>query len=314
VETFLNAGSMMVVLFITVALGYIARKTDLVDDAFDSTLSKVVVYITCPALILDSVLGNENLPPNEIIWQVFGVSLLLYLAVAAIALGITRLYPIPEGQRSSHAFTITFSNVAFVGFAVCAAILGSDSLLYLSIYNLLGTILIWTLGAWMISRSGTVKLSRREQLAYVKRNLATPTTAASIAALVLALLHVTDSGIIGYTCDLIGAMTPPATMLIIGSTLARYRLRDMVNNVWAYVTTAIRLLGIPIFVYFFGGLFISDPYVLAALTLITAMPAAQVGLMMGVIYGGDLLSLSQGMFLTTIFSIVTIPIVTIFII
>jgi len=202
VETFLNAGSMMVVLFITVALGYIARKTDLVDDAFDSTLSKVVVYITCPALILDSVLGNENLPPNEIIWQVFGVSLLLYLAVAAIALGITRLYPIPEGQRSSHAFTITFSNVAFVGFAVCAAILGSDSLLYLSIYNLLGTILIWTLGAWMISRSGTVKLSRREQLAYVKRNLATPTTAASIAALVLALLHVTDSGIIGYTCHI----------------------------------------------------------------------------------------------------------------
>jgi len=44
------------------------------------------------------------------------------------------------------------------------------------------------------------------------------------------------------------------------------------------------------------------------------MPAAQVGLMMGVIYGGDLLSLSQGMFLTTIFSIVTIPIVTMFII
>ena len=84
-EAFLNASSMMAVLFITVTLGYIARKTDSVDDAFDSTLSKVVVFITCPALILDSVLGNENLPPNEIIWQVFGVSLLLYLAMAAIA-------------------------------------------------------------------------------------------------------------------------------------------------------------------------------------------------------------------------------------
>ena len=313
-EAFLNAGSMMIVLFITVALGYVARKTDLVDDAFDSALSRVVIYITCPALILDSVLGNTNLPPNEIVWQVLGMSLLLYLATAAIALGIARLYPIPEGQRSSHAFTITFSNVAFIGFAVSAAILGSDSLLYLSIYNLIGTVLIWTLGAWMISRSGTVELSGREQLAYVKRNLFTPTTAASILALVLALLHVTDSGTIGYACNLIGAMTPPATMLIIGSTLARYRLRDMLNNVWAYVTTAIRLLGIPAFVYFFGGLFISDAYVLASLTLIAAMPAAQVGLMMGVIYGGDLLSLSQGMFLSTIFSIITIPIVTMFIV
>ena len=53
---------------------------------------------------------------------------------------------------------------------------------------------------------------------------------------------------------------------------------------------------------------------LAALTLITAMPAAQVGLMMGVIYGGDLLSLSQGMFLTTVFSIISIPIVTMFVV
>lgn len=313
-EAFLNAWSMMVVLFITVALGYIARKLDLMNDVFDSTLSKVVIYITCPALVLDSVLGNTALPPNEIILQVLGISLVVFIPITAVALGIPHFYPIPEGQRSSHSFTITFSNVAFIGFAVCSSILGSNSLLYLSVYNLVCTILIWTLGAWMISRSGAVKLSRCEQMAYVKKNLATPTTAACFVALVLALLHVTDSGVIGYTCDLIGAMTPPATMLIIGSTLAKYRMRDMVNNVWAYVTTFIRLIGVPAIVYFVGNLFIPDPYVVASLTLIAAMPAAQVGSMMGIVYGGDLLSLSQCMFLTTIFSLVTIPLVTMFIV
>lgn len=313
-EAFMNAGMMMAVLFITVALGYIARKTHLVDDAFDSTLSKVVIYITCPALVLDSVLGNGNLPSNDVIWQVLGTSLVLFIPITAVALVVPRFYPIPEGQRSSHSFTITFSNVAFIGFAVCDAILGHESLLYLSVYNLVCTLLIWSLGAWMISRSGTVRFSREEQWAYMRKNLVTPTTIACALALVLALLHVTDDGVIGYTCDLIGAMTPPATMLVVGSTLAKYRIREMLGNVWAYVTSFIRLIGIPAIVYLTGSLFITDPYVLAAIVLIAGMPAAQVGTMMGITYGGDLLSLSQCMFITTVLSLVTIPVVAMFVV
>ena len=311
-EAFSNAASMMVVLVIVVALGYVARKGGLVDDAFDATLSKVVIWITCPALILDSVLGNGNLPDNTVIWQVLGVSVLLFVPATAFALLVTHFYRTPESAKGAHAFTLVFSNVAFIGFPVAAAILGKDSLLYLSIYNLVCTIYIWSLGAWLISRSGTVKFTRREQLAYVRKNLCTPTIAACLAALVLALFHVTDSGIIGYTCNLVGAMTPPATMLIIGSTLAKYRVLDMLIDGWSYLTTFIRLIVMPAFVYFFGGLFISDSYVLAAIVLVWAMPAAQVGIMMGVAYGGDLLTLSRGMFLTTLFSVVTIPLVAMF--
>ena len=313
-EAFSNAASMMVVLFITIALGYAARKGGLVDDAFDTTLSKVVIWITCPALILDSVLGNSNLPDNATILQLAGVSVLLFIPLATLALLITHFYRVPDGQKSAHAFTIVFSNVAFIGFAVSSAILGSDSLLYLSVYNLVCTVFIWTIGAWFISRSGTVKLSRAEQLAYMKKNLLTPTVAACFLALILALLHVTDTGTIGYTCNLIGAMTPPATMLVIGSTLAKYEIRTMITDGWSYLTMAIRLFGVPALVYFIGSFFISDSYVLATLTLVTAMPAAQVGTMMGIAYGGDLLTLSRGMFLTTIFSMITIPIVTMFIV
>lgn len=312
-EAFLNAGMVMAVLFITVTLGYIARKTGLMDDTFDRSLTRVVIYITCPGLVLDSVLSNPNLPPNDVIWQVLGTSIILFVPVTIVALVLPSLYPIPEGQRSSHSFTITFSNVAFIGFAVCASILGEESLLYLSIYNLVCTLLIWTLGAWMISRSGEVKPTRSEQLAYVKKNTLTPTTIACLLAFVLALLHITDDGVIGYTCDLLGAMTPPATMLIIGSTLAKYQFKEMLNNVWAYVTSFVRLIGVPAIVYATGSLFISDTYVLAALTLISAMPAAQVGSMMGIAYGGDLLSLSQCMFITTVFSVITIPLVTVFV-
>lgn len=312
-STFLNAGSMMIVLFITVAIGYLAQKIHLVNDTFDDTLSKVVMKITCPAVVLDSVLSNSNLPENTVIWQILGVSFLLFIPVVAIALIVPRFYRIPAKQKGGHEFTIAFSNVGLVGFAVCDAILGSDSILYLAIYNIICNLVLFSVGAWMVSRSGTVKLSRKEQLNYVRKNLVSPIMAACVLALIFALFHITDSGPIGQTCELLGAMTPAAAMLVIGSTLAKYEIKSMVTSGWAYITTFVRLLVIPAVVYFVSSFFIADSYVVASLVLINAMPAAMMGTTMSITYGGDLKSLSQGMFLTTIFSVITIPIVTTFI-
>lgn len=313
-DTFLNAGSMMLVLFFTVAIGYLARKIHLVDDSFDDTLSKVVMKITCPAVVLDSVLSNSDLPNNSVVWQILGVSFLLFVPVVLIALLIPRFYRIPDIQKGSHEFTIAFSNVGLVGFAVCDSILGSESVLYLAIYNIACNLVLFSVGAWMIARSGTVKLTKREQLDYVRKNLLSPIMAACVLALIFALFHITDTGVIGKTCELLGAMTPAAAMLIIGSTLAKYEIKSMFNNGWAYITTAARLLLIPTVVYFVGSFFISDPYIVASLVLINAMPAAMMGTTMSIIYGGDSKSLSQGMFLSTIFSVITIPLVTTFLI
>lgn len=312
-DTFLNAGSTMIMLFITIALGYLARKIHLMDDHFDAAMSKLIMTITCPAMILDSVLSNSQLPSDDVILQVLGVSIVTYLPIFVLAFVIPIIFRAPANTRGAHSFTIAFGNTGFIGFAVCGAILGSNSVLYASIYNIPFNLFIFSVGAFFMARSGSVKLSRREQLEYLKKNLISPTMITCIVALVLALLHVTDSGIIGNTCSLIGAMTPPASMLVIGSTLAKYQLGAMLKNKWAYVSALGRLIMAPAIVYFLGSFMIADPYLLAALTLVSAMPAAALGTVMCLTYGGDLTTTSQCMFLTTILSIITIPLVTMFI-
>lgn len=312
-EAFINAGSVMVVLFIVVALGYFARKIRMIDQNFNDSLSKVVMNITCPAVVLDSVLSNDNLPSNEVIWQILGVSFLIFIPVILVSLVIPRFYKIPKTQRGGHSFSICFSNVGLIGFAVCDSILGSESVLYIAIYNIACNLVLYSVGAWMISSTGSVKLSIKEQLVYIRKNLISPVMACCVIALFLALFRVTDSGIVGFTCELLGGMTAPAAMLVVGSTLATYKIKDMVTNGWAYVSTFSRLIVTPAVVFLVGGLLIADPYQLASLTLVCATPAAMMGITMGILYGGDLDSLSQCMFLTTIFSIVTIPLVTMFI-
>ncbi len=310
-EAFLSAESTMAVLFITIVLGYAARKACITDDDFDASLSKLVMTITCPAMILDSALSNTSLPDNSVVLQLLLASLATFVPVALLALLASRLYRVPEPQRGVHAFTIAFSNTGFIGFGVVSAILGADAVLYASIYNIAFNLFAFSVGAWFMARSGSKRKTREEQLAYVRKNLASPAMIACVVTLALALAHITDFGVIGSTCDLLGAMTAPASMLTIGSTLARYQVAAMIKNGWVYVSAALRLLVVPAVTYFTAMPFVGDPFLLATMTLMSAMPVAALGTIMCLTFGGDLNTMSQCTFVTTVLSLLTIPLVTV---
>ena len=57
----------MLILFTVVLLGALARKFHLMNDAFDALLSKLVMTVALPGMILNSVLGNTNLPDSNTI-------------------------------------------------------------------------------------------------------------------------------------------------------------------------------------------------------------------------------------------------------
>lgn len=163
-DTLMSAGTTMGILFVTVAAGYIARKLNWVGEQFDESLSKIIMYITCPATVLNSVLSNQNLPDEYVIWNVLFVSIITFIPIIVLALIVPHFYRIPESQRGGHEFTITMGNTAFVGFALVGAIMGSQAVLYSSIYNIISSLVLYSIGAWMISRSGSKRLSREEQI------------------------------------------------------------------------------------------------------------------------------------------------------
>ena len=158
------------------------------------------------------------------------------------------------------------------------------------------------------------KRSLKMQLKALGHTLSKPVMIASYVAMALALLHITDNGPIGQTCSILGGMTVPAAMLIIGSTLAKMPVREMLFDGWGYLTTIIRLIVVPVIVYFLFGLFISDSYLLAILTLLAAMPAASNGTMLCLAYDGDTRTMSRGTFLTTVFSLVTLPVIALIVV
>ena len=311
-EVFEHTFTQMLMLFFIMLCGFVARKREMTSDSFDGNLSKLVMTITLPATILNSVLSDEHLPSDEVILLMFGYALIYFVIIGVLSYVVTRIVyrRLPRPTRGAHAFMMLFGNVGFLGFAVLASVFNKDAILYAAVFNIVFNIVLFSLGVFFVAGSDSEtkeKRSLKMQLKAIWAMLTKPVMLASYVAMGLALLHITDDGPIGQTCDILGGMTVPAAMLIIGSSLAKMPVREMLFDAWSYLTTLIRLVLVPVVVYLVFGLFVTDPYLLGILVLLSAMPAASNGTMLCLAYGGDSLTMSRGTFLTTVLSLVTLP-------
>lgn len=319
-EVFQHTAIQMFILAVIVICGFIARKKSLMNDTFDTMLSQLVFNITLPALILNSVLSSESLPSAHDIGFTLLYASLYFVLTITLSLIIGRLIyrKMPKVTRGAHEFMMVFGNTGFIGYAVLASVLDPSAVLYAAIYNIIFNIVIFSVGVMLIS--GTVESDDerrgwRKQLGAVGHALLKPAVIASSVAAVLAIFEVNAPGSpIQQACDLLGGMTVPAAMLVVGSSIAKMPLHDIFTERWSYLTTAIRLFAVPLVVFFVFGLFVHDSFILAILVLLAGMPVASNGTMLSLAYSGDTKTVARVTFLTTVLSVITLPLVALLVV
>ena len=109
----------MVILFLGIVLGFIARKASVMNDRFDGQFSKLVLNVTLPCLIISSVLMNDELPDASTVGLIFLLSCASYAIILAIAFAVPFLLRFPKDKRGTYSFMIAFGNVGFIGFPGC---------------------------------------------------------------------------------------------------------------------------------------------------------------------------------------------------
>ena len=319
-EVFQHTAIQMFILAVIVICGFIARKKSLMNNTFDTMLSQLVFNITLPALILNSVLSSESLPSAHDIGFTLLYAALYFVLTITLSLIIGRLIyrKMPKVTRGAHEFMMVFGNTGFIGYAVLASVLDPSAVLYAAIYNIIFNIVIFSVGVMLIS--GTVESDDerrgwRKQLGAVGHALLKPAVIASSVAAVLAIFEVNAPGSpIQQACDLLGGMTVPAAMLVVGSSIAKMPLHDIFTDGWSYLTTAIRLIAVPLVVFFVFGLFVHDSFILAILVLLAGMPVASNGTMLSLAYSGDTKTVARVTFLTTVLSVITLPLVALLVV
>ena len=292
----------MVMLFTIVILGYATCKLGYMGDKFDKKLSSIVVDITCPLLVLSSVMGDE-MPDRSLILPLVGVGFLTYIILLVFGFWVPRFISKNHDDQGMIGFSLMFANVGFIGYPIVASIFGSKAVFYAALLNVPNTFFIFTAGVMLVKGEYSIRQFNPKVL------LSPALIGAFIAALLVAFgVHTPE--MIARPITMVGNITVPAALMIIGSSMARLPLREIIGSGKVYATSFLRLVIVPLSVYFLFRLCGVNTLINNINTVVIAMPVASFGTMFCMKYGRNPSLMTEATFITTLFSIITIPLIT----
>ena len=292
----------MVMLFTMVILGYTACKLGYMGDKFDKKLSSIVVDITCPLLVLSSVMGDE-MPDRSLILPLVGVGFLPYIILLVFGFWVPRFISRNHDDQGMIGFSLMFANVGFIGYPIVASIFGPKAVFYAALLNVPNTFFIFTAGVMLVKGEYSIRQFNPKVL------LSPALIGAFIAALLVAFgVHTPE--MIARPITMVGNITVPAALMIIGSSMARLPLREIIGSGKVYATSFLRLVIVPLSVYFLFRLCGVNTLINNINTVVIAMPVASFGTMFCMKYGRNPSLMTEATFITTLFSIITIPLIT----
>lgn len=291
----------MVVLFTIMLVGYGLNKLGILRKESNSVLSELIVKVTGPVLVVNSVCGIDTTNDKGQIIQIFFIGILLYALLIAFSQIIIRLLNLNKESGNIYALMLTFTNTSFIGFPILRVLYGDYAIFASSILHMPFNILIYSYGVYMIQKQGDDKRKFN-----IKDVLNTGVIAA-IIALIIFLFGINVPGVVQEVLSMIGEITIPLSMILIGSSLALIPLKYVFSDIKIYLISFIKLIVMPAITYFIARLFTSDSFLIAQLTIATALPAGSMIVMLTTQYKGNVKTASVGVFITTVLSVITIP-------
>lgn len=231
-----------VILFVALAIpGYLLVKTGILKQEQSGAISKLLMYVGMPFLILSSTIGKLDLGKD-----------FLFLLLAVILLGVVYIFacfvlskPLTAMEKDKKTqgmmrFCSIFANNGFLGIPLAMAVFGADSpvMTVLIILNIVTNVLLYTLGVYLVSGDKS-KMN-------LKNAILNPVLIAFVIGIVLNLIKITDyiPEVTSYSNHFQGLVTP-LSMTILGMKMGELKMRSLFTSSKIYYVSLLRLVLFP---------------------------------------------------------------------
>ena len=300
---FSNIAIALCKLFSLLIVGYFLNKKKILDSHINTGLSALLLNATNPALILSSLGATGGVAKGDVSkLLVFG--LCFYIMLPIFAWLIVHLLRIHPSKRSISQLLIIFSNTGFMAIPILQTLYGDVSVFYSNILNLPFNFLFFSYGVYLMNRETAGASGGKLNW----RKFVNPGIVASAIALLLYFCNITLPKVATETFSFLGNMTPPLSMIILGSVLAEYPLSSIFKDLKINLMLIVKQLLLPVIATVLAHLVLTDPVITGIITLTFAMPCATMTVMLSKEYKSDTLTASAGVVFTTVLSLITIPV------
>lgn len=312
-EVFYLTVSQMLMMFTLVAVGFWLRKKNILPSGTDVAVSKLETYAFVPALNLYNLL-DQCTPESFVNHADLMLYGLLFFAVAAVAsYPLSRLFVKPSEKRPDLAYqqniykyALTFANYGFMGNFIVRGIWGEEVFYQYTMFTFFAAFLC---NAWGLYILIPQERNTRSVFSHLKKALRTPPLIALVLGVVLGLcnakFHLPEFilSVLSNAADCMG----PVAMLLVGIVIGGYDLRDLLGDKKIYILSLVRLLVIPsVFLLALDALG-ADELIVVFTLVAFATPLGMNTIVYPAAYGGDTKTGASMTMISTVFSVVTLP-------
>ena len=260
-------------------------------------ISSFIINITLPVVILmSSQMEFTSEKIENSLWLLAMAIVMFFISIGIAAFSFRKA---GVDKEKVLKFATVFSNSAYMGFPVLFALLGSEGIFYGAVFLFPFNVFLWTYGVLIFKKHSSFK--------HMIKDILNPSMIAMFVAFAFLGFGFKIPFPINKGLDVIGGLTTPLSMIVIGGTLATVQFKTLISDKWIYIVSAIRLLLLPAIAY---GLFfwMAPPDMsLTILILLVGMPCAAATTIFAQQYGGNTKLASGLVSFSTLLSIITIP-------
>lgn len=290
-------------LFLIILVGVYAAKKRIITKEINKGLTNILLKITLPCLVVSSFIFDLSDELKDNIIRCFIYSPLVL--IISIVISYILLIPIKGEKKIIIQFANVFSNCGFIGFPIVFSIYGNEGVIYASIFNLFFTAFLWTYGVILFNG----KMKRED----IKKVLLNPAIVAVFIGLIIMIFGFDIPSVLSSTLDLVGNMTSPLSMIIVGVILGNAKIISYLKDKTIYYSAFLKLIIMPCILILISRLLKDTSLVIKILIIVTAMPAAAMTSILAESFDKESEYSAVIVFITTLFSVITFPILLNFI-
>ena len=286
---------------IVILIGMIGAKKKILKADFNRGLTWLVINVFLVASIFSSVLSMDA---SSLSAREFGTIMLLlwvtYLLTYLISGIVIRLLPIKGEKAAQLELLMSSVNTLFITLPVVETIYGAKGAFIVALGCIPFNVIIYTYGIARLrgSREGGFRL----------KDILSAPLLATVAATLLFLLRVPVPGAVRGILSSLSAATVPLSMLLVGSSLGNIKLAKALRDKSMILLAAERFLLAPLITFFVMKLFGVDPMLRNIMVITAATPSAIIVTALSIQNGTDGEYSSEGILVTTLLSMITLPI------
>lgn len=289
----------MLCLLIMIGAGYFMTKKGMLDAHTNTQMSRIIVNVFNPMLILSSAASSVGLIPLRTMGLVSMIATAMFAILILAGMLLAPLFDRRADQRKIYQMMFVFSNLGFIGIPVVSSILGAEYVVYVTEFLVLYTIVFYTYGVALMD--GKFSLSSL-------KTMLNPGMVSGVAAILLIIAGVQLPGFLMTAVTYLGNVTSPMALVAVGFALANTDLKRIFCQPKLYVFSVIKLLLLPLGMLPLLRLATDDPALLSVCMVMFGMPIGNMPLILGNQKGIDGSTCSAAIILTTILCVFTIPV------